>query len=357
MKATKEKIIIDSEDRIITSCLSSPTELVFLLSNSTVYRYDILTKKEEALFSVDSKMTYTDGGFDIESPSTLYTLDQIVVIANDYKFHTIVHYPGKYESLRLQREDYYAEYSKYPIALFKNDKGIPHLIYGVAWNHVQIINLSTRQLLTAAKSLIKEGAEESRIEFYKTHEEKADDVWPSSYDYFFGELSMSPDNQYFLSAGWVWGSADCYNIFEVEHFINNHRIKDQNISLWEHENRPSCWVSNTCVAVAYHPSIEGDDNVTEDTPNEIHLYQMMGDEIRRQKKLIIPNVDLSKATFRYSKQLKAIIAYSEILGVCIIDLEGKVLFKDADLKLDSYNTQYDLGIKNNDNGVNIIRFS
>ncbi len=31
--------------------------------------------------------------------------------------------------------------TNYPIALFKNNDGIPHIIYGAAWNHVQIMNL------------------------------------------------------------------------------------------------------------------------------------------------------------------------------------------------------------------------
>lgn len=358
IKVTQEKILLDTEEHIVTSCISSPTEIVFLLSNGSVFRYDRCTKKEEELFSVHTSMSYTDGGFDLESSSTLYTLDNIVVVANDYKFHAIVHYPGKYKNLRLQREDYYADITKYPIALFKDDKGVPHIIYGTNWNHVQILNLSTRQLLTATKSLIEVGAEEQHIEYYKTHEEKkfCDDIWPRSHDYFFGELSMSPNNQYFLSAGWVWGSADSHNVYEVEHFINNSRIKAQNINMWEHDNRASCWVSNTCVAVAYNPATEWNDDATEGTANEIHLYQI-ADEITLQKKLSIPKVDLSKATFRYSKQLKALVIYSENLGVCIINLKGEVLYQDSNLKMDSYNTQYEMGIESKDNRINIIRFS
>lgn len=358
IKMTQEKILLETEEHIVTSCISSPTEVVFLLSNGSVFRYNTSTKKEEELFSVYTSMSYTDGGFDLESSSTLYTLDNIVVLANDYKFHAIVHYPGKYKNLRLQRKDYYAEISKYPIALFKDDRGVPHIIYGVDWNHVQILNLSTRQLLTAAKSLIKVDAEEQYVEFYKTHEEGkfCDDIWPYSYNYFFGELSMSPNNQYFLSAGWVWGSADSHNIYEVEHFINNSRIKDQNINMWEHENRASCWVSNTCVAVAYNPATEWENDAVEGAPCEIHLYQI-ADEITLQKKLPIPKVDLAKVAFRYSQQLKALVIYSENLGVCIINLKGEILFKDLDLKMDSYNTQYEMGIESKENCINIIRFS
>ena len=102
----------------------------------------------------------------------------------------------------MQREDYYAEHSSYPIALFKDDSGIPHLIYSQAWNHTQIMNLDTRQVLTAAKSLIEENAEEKHLKFYAEHEESNKLLWPRSYDYFFGALSLSPNQKNFLSTGW-----------------------------------------------------------------------------------------------------------------------------------------------------------
>lgn len=358
MKVIQQIIKINTEEKILSASISSPTEVVFLLSNSSVYRYNITSGKEESLFSVDSSMTYTDGGFDIESPSTLYTLDNIVVIANDLKFHTIVHYPSKYEGLRLQREDYYAEYSKFPIALFKKDNGVPHLIYGVAWNHVQIMNLDTRQVLTASKSLIEVDAEERRLEFFKNHDEKddGDDTWPTPYDYFYGELSMSPDNTHFLSAGWVWGSADSYNVFNINHFINNHRIKDKHINFWEHENRACCWVSNTCIAVAYHPMTEGDDDATKDTPWEIHLYQI-DNEVTLDKKFSIFGIGLSNSTFIYSKKFDAIVVYSDELGVCLINLDGSILFNDSELKMDHYNTEFDIGIVSMDNRLSTLIFS
>ncbi len=175
----------DIEENIITVSLSGFNEFVMLMSSGDVIRYNIDEQKKQFLFSVKSSFSFEDGGFDIESPSTIYTLDSIVVIVNDYKRHGFVHYPEKYNSLHLWRKDYHAAISTYPIALFKDEIGIPHLIYGEAWNHIQIMNLDTRQILTASKSLIEEKAEEKHLEFYKNHKEQNKLPWPRPYDYFW----------------------------------------------------------------------------------------------------------------------------------------------------------------------------
>ena len=75
------------------------------------------------------------------------------------------------------------------------------MIYGVAWNKIHVANLTTRQVLTADKSLIEEGAEQHH------------------FDYFFGGLTISPNGKKFLSAGWIWGSYDACAIYDIEDFI------------------------------------------------------------------------------------------------------------------------------------------
>ncbi|MEO1032549.1 MAG: hypothetical protein AAFX55_14150, partial [Bacteroidota bacterium] len=261
-------ITLDTEEKIITSAASSLNELVMLLSSGDVIRYDINRQDAKRLFSVKSSVSYKDGGFDINAKSTIYTLDAIVVIVNDYKQHGFVHYPEKYKKLRLWREDYHADISRYPIALFKNDIGIPHLIFSEAWNHLQIMNLDSRQILTASKSLIEENAEERHIEFYKKHKEDNKLPWPRPYDYFFGKLEMSPNNESFLSAGWVWGSYDAYKVYEVKHFIENNRIADIPLGYCEHSNRAACWIDDKTVAVAYNPLEKDDESTTKDSPQE-----------------------------------------------------------------------------------------
>jgi hypothetical protein len=181
------EIIFDTDETILASTLSNSNELVMLMSSGGVIRHKIKERNGEYLFSIKSGIGYSDGGFDLNSKSTIYTMDEIVVVVNDYKRHGFIHYPTKYHSLHLWREDYHADISTYPITLFRNEEGVPHIIYGEAWNHIQIMNLDTRQILTASKSLIEENAEERHIEFEKYEHNKL--PWPRPYDYFLANYS------------------------------------------------------------------------------------------------------------------------------------------------------------------------
>lgn len=348
-----QSITINTEEKIITSALCSPNELVILLSSGDVIRYNSEDQSGEHLFSVKSDFSYKDNGFDIEAPSTIYTLDSIVVIVNDYKRHGFVHYPGKYHKLHLWREDYHADISCYPIALFKNDDNIPHLIYSEAWNHLQIMNLDSRQILTAAKSLIEENAEEHHIEFYKKHEESNKLPWPRSLDYFFGELSVSPDNKNFLTAGWVWGSFDAYSIYEIEHFINSNRISYTSLDGWEHDNRAACWTDNKTIAVAYDPRAEGDDGATKNSPQEIHFYDITANTAKIKKEVQVKGLNIVNSKFQYNSELDAIVSISDTEGISLLSLDGSVLFHDEKMSPDSYNTSFNRLLKNDNNAITI----
>ena len=302
MKLIKvQDFTLNIEESIKIAAIATSDELVMLMSSGAVTRYNINTHTWEPLFSVK-------GEFDLEAPATIYTLDSIVVIVNDYKRHGYVHYPGKYEALHLWRGDYCVEISCYPIALFKNEAGVPHLIYGEDWNHLQIMNLNTRQILTAAKSLIEEGAEERHLEYRKEYEAYDDSPWPTPYDYFFGKLSMAPDQKHFLSAGWVWGSYDAYAVYDVNHFIQSNRISEKALGSWEHCSRATCWVDNATVAVTYDPHAEGDEGATKETPQEIHFYDITGQEPSLERKIKIAGVDLVNAQLYFNQEMQAFIA-------------------------------------------------
>ncbi|MBN9295633.1 MAG: hypothetical protein J0I41_01420 [Filimonas sp.] len=335
-------VALATNDTIIAAAISGKDEVVFLLSNGTMYRYNTTTQKEESLFSVKSQIGYSDGGFDLDAPSTIYTLDEIVVIVNDFKRHGFIHYPGKYEALHLWREDYHADISKYPIALFKNKEGVPHIIYAEAWNHVQIMNLDTRQVLTAAKSLIEEGAEEKHLEIYAKQEEANKLPWPRAYDYFFGRLEVSPDNKWFLSAGWHWGSFDACVVYEVADFITNNRISDILVNCWEHENRAICWIDGNTIAVAYNPYMEGEADVAADEVWQIHFYKIEGRDAKPERTIKVPGINLHKTTMRYHAKSNVIIAHSTEIGFALISLNGDVLLHDPAMKANSFNNELGL---------------
>ena len=343
----------DIDQTIVSAKMSSKDEAVLLMSTGNVVRHNINDETTQAIFTAKSPFSHSDGGFDINAQTTIYTLDSIIVVVNDYKRHGFVHYPGKYNALHLWRGEYHADISTYPIALFKNDEGIPHIIYGADWNHVQIMNLDTRQILTAAKSLIEVNAEESHIEFYKNHKESNKLPWPSQYDYFFGELHISPDRKKFLSAGWFWGSYDACNAYDIEHFITNNRIADISIGGWEHENRAICWIDSDTVAVAYEPLAEFDKGATKETPTEIHLYKIDGEAAEIEKKIPIvgPKFDTVSFKMYYDVKVDSIIILSSTMGVTAIGLDGKIKFQDKNLSFDNYNIETGLFLKTIDKTI------
>lgn len=337
MKVVKtHDIAFDTNESIVFATLSKSNEVVMLMSSGGVIRFNLDDQRGQYLFSVKRDIGYSDGGFDITAKTSIYTMNEIVVVVNDFKRHGFVHYPGKYYALHLWREDYHADSSTYPIALYKNADGVPNLIFGEAWNHIQIMNLDTRQILTATKSLIEENAEERHAAFYKEHNEDNKLAWPTPYDYFFGKLLLSPNQNKFLSAGWAWGSWDSYRVFDIEKFISSNRITDLGIGAWEHENRAVCWVDNETIAVVYNPFTKGDENSTDESPCEIHFHKINGNNVDIDKKIQIADKNILSSRMYFNCALNSFIFVSDKGGVLVSTLEGQIVFKDENLKVNEY---------------------
>lgn len=351
------EITFDTDETIITSTLSKTNEIVMLLSSGGVIRFNLESKEGKYLFSVQNGFSYTDGGFDITAKTSIYTMDEIVVVVNDFKQHGFIHYPGNYNALQLYREDYHADISTYPIALYKNTNGVPHIIYGEAWNHIHIMNLDTRQILTASKSLIEENAEERHIEFYKKYNEDNKLAWPRPYDYFFGKLFISPNQNKFLSAGWTWGSCDSYHVYDIDNFISSNRISDLRIGTWEHENRATCWVDNETIAVIYNPYIEGDENSTKDSPCEIHFHKISGKNIKLAKKIQIAHKHIISSRMYFNKAMNSFITITEEGFLYVITLDGQTVFKEKNLKISDYNIESGNFLESNDKTISVYEFT
>jgi hypothetical protein len=331
------ELAFDTDETITTATLSKSNEIIILVNSGNVIRFNLGDQTGKLLFSVKSEMGYSDGGFDTKAKISIYTINEIVIVVNDFKIHGFVHYPGKYDALHLRRENYYGNISTYPIALYKNAEGVPHLIFGEAWNHLQIVNLDTRQVLTASKSLIEENAEEKHIELYKKYDEVNKLLWPRPYDYFFGKLLVSPKQDKFLSTGWIWGSFDSYHVYEIEKFINSNRISDLKVGVWEHENRAACWVNNETIAVVCNPFTEGEENSTVDSLCEIHFHKIIEDDVTIEKKIQIADKNIAISTMYFNETLNSFIIVSNgNSGLAVISLDGQTAFKDENLKVDDY---------------------
>jgi hypothetical protein len=354
---TNYNITINTNETIIAATLSKVDEAILLMSSGNVIRLNLNNQKSEQLFAVKSAISYDDGGFDLTAKTSIYTMDEIVVVVNDYKRHGFVHYPGKYTDLHLWREDYYAEISKYPIALYKNEAGVPHLIFGEAWNHIQIMNLDTLQVLTAAKSLIEENAEENHIVFQKKYPTFNTSPWPKEYDYFFGELFISPDKKKFLSTGWAWGSVDCYTAYDIAPFIGSNRISSIKIGAWEHDNRAACWIDTNTIAIEYNPLTEEDEDATSDSPWEIHFHTIIGNATQVEKKIQIADKTLLGSIMNFNTTNNRFILFSEQDGLVLLSVEGQFIFKDGNLKIKKYITDLDLYLAFDNNTISVYEIA
>ncbi|MCC9043148.1 hypothetical protein LNQ81_10730 [Myroides sp. M-43] len=346
---------ITTEETILSAAISKENEIVMVLSNGDLARYNFLSNETIKVSSLKDSMGYTDNGFELTEPISIYTLDDIIVIVNNFKRHGYVFNPKQEYRLHLWRGDYHTNITKYPISLYKNDNDVPHLIYADDWNRVQIMNLDTRQVLTAAKSLIEEGAEEKHIEFHKTHEESNKLAWPSTYDYFYGELKISPDNKHFLSSGWVWGSFDYIKAYNINHFIIDNRIKDINIYGGEHESRQICWINANTVAIEHDPYVEGDDEATKETLKEIHLYQIKENTSTLLNKIQIQLKNIKYHNMYFDTTLDAFVLINSNEAVYIVSRTGDVLHQDNTIRTSAYNTTYQQFLEFNEKSVTIYK--
>lgn len=347
----------DFTDTILSATLSQKDEVIMVLSNGDVVRHNTDTNETDIISTLKDSIGYTDGGFDFTSPISIYTLDEIIVVVNDYKRHGYVFNLKHNYRLNLFRGEYYIEITQYPIALYKDEQQVPHLIYAADWNHVQILNLDTRQILTAAKSLIEQGAKEDHIEFYKTHEEHNKLTWPSTYDYFYGKLSVSPDNKYFTSAGWVWGSADYCNTYTIADFIENNRILDINIAAGEHLNRQVCWVNKNTIAVEYDPYEEGEEETTKDTLKEIHLYQIVDNTSALIKKIQIQQKNIKYKQMHFDTTLNSFVLLNESREITVITKSGEIVLQQDDIKVNAYDTTTHQFLEYSDKTITIYTLS
>lgn len=337
LKQSTFDLLID--DKISAANLLNEKEVVLYTGSGDVILYNMQTEEYVNLLADKNFSKFTTSGLDPELETTIYTMNNIIVIVNDYgRYGRIINLDEKY-ILDISREDYYIEHCKYPIALFEDEAGDTNLIFTVAWNDMQVVNLRTRQSMTIDKSLVEVGAEERHLNFYKNHEESNKLFWPRKYDYFYGKLHISPNQESVLSCGWDWGSIDSLKVYDIKKFILDKRISDVRIGeMLEHMNRPACFVDNNTVAFLYCEADEGwieKDEAEKSKLDEIHFYTTTGNFIN---KIIIPEkIFVGKVDMNFNIQHKYFVIYSKECGTTIVTLSGEILYQNKDLMPERYN--------------------
>ncbi len=299
---------------------------VWLLSNGAVMSMDVLSGKAVMIFDTAEAVSYDDGGFDANSPSAVYVKGGYTAVTNRFGRHGWVYSDAEDWRIRLMRDAYQTESTEYPMAFCERD-GKVHMIFAEAWNHLQIADLDTRRVLTAAKSRVTEGAEEKHLAYYREHEEANKLLWPSEYDYFYGRIKVSPDGAHFLSCGWVWGAFDAVVAYDTADFIENPRIRESVVFAGEFMHRNACFVGNGAAAVPVKPDIDdygydGGDEI----PWEVRLYDLDGMELAS---VALPGINLEKADLASVNGL--VCLWGKEFGFAAMDFEtGSVVYRDEE---------------------------
>jgi hypothetical protein len=352
------EIPFDTEESIVSASFSASDRLVILMSSGRIFTYNISTQSLYHLFSIPlgtESIHYRDGGFDIHSSCSIYTMDDNVVVVNDYKTHGYLYTYDK-KKIHLWRKDYYAEHSRYPIALLKNGD-TPLIIYSTEWNRLHVMNIETLQVLTATKSLIHINAESDHKRIVEMYPEKNHQPWPVEYNYFYGGLLLSPDKKRFLSKGWVWGSADAYYVYDIQDFIHNNRISDKVIGLWEHVGRAACWIDNNTVAILYDPKVDGDDTAANNSKIELHFYDVNQSNPEIIKRIKLPVFESPEPYLYFYPNGNCLVAFGGKGGLLVCTTGGEIIMVDGTFKPDTFYSEYGLFLTINDRSIIIHSLS
>jgi hypothetical protein len=115
--------------------------------------------------------------------------------------------------------------------------------------------------------------------------------------------------------------------------------------------------NDTTIAVTYHPYKDDEEDATKDAPCEIHFYKVDGSRSEVERKIKVADVDILNATLQYSKQLNAMIAFADNIGVLVVSLDGQVLFRDSDLKVNGYYAVGDLLLYTTDKTMTVYQIN
>lgn len=324
-------------ENILTANFADNASIVFIGNTGEVFRFSITDNTYSPLFSMEKSLEYySDETFSPDTAKMLYCHENIVVAANTFGTKAVLHITGKHHSIVLHREDYHAKITKFPIGIFKDSTGTNHLIYGTGWNRVEIMNMDTLQILTAAKSVIEQDAEK-RYMIPSTNLPAHSNPWPSKFDYFYGAIAVSPNQKRFISMGWVWGSNDSFYIFDIDDFISNPRITFTSTDAWEHNDRTTCWIDDNRIAVAINPYEDNEEDGLKESPCQIYIYRVDSNSPYIETKVVVPGHYIIKTTMHYLHDSNAFLLYGATTGVLIVSLSGEILLHEPDVRPVNYN--------------------
>lgn len=145
-----------------------------------------------------------------------------------------------YVTMPLNRGSYHPEQTPFPAVFFQSDDRIL-LVHGTDWNRLDISDPQTGQLLTD-RNPTSYGRGEPRPEHYL--------------DYFHGLPVISPDVEWIIENGWIWGPAGISRLWSLRRWITKNSWESEDGDSVKyltfrhyHWNAPLCWVDNKTIGI------------------------------------------------------------------------------------------------------------
>ncbi|OLS16899.1 MAG: hypothetical protein HeimC3_37940 [Candidatus Heimdallarchaeota archaeon LC_3] len=215
------------------------------------------------------------------------------------RFGLVYDLETKINIYEFDRKDYYFDVSNFPFVFFLHAEK-EFFIHGSDWNKLDIIDFDSQTNLTDRK-----------VEYDKIYA-----------DYFYGELSVSPNNNKLVSYGWGWAPVGYIRSWDLLKWLGSNIHEPENgesvvtFKPGDEWDLPTCWLDNEHIA-----STGRLDNGNFDY-NFIRIFNVAsGDEVGRLPGLG-GNLEFNKVLYSYDKEE----------GTEIYNIEtSELIFKDEKL--------------------------
>jgi hypothetical protein len=332
----KEKISakIGNED-IVFAEQTNREQLEFILvsKNRNVFLFDVEGEKHQKIYELKFPIKYSEDSFKLaesrdepENFLQIQSYGNYLSITQKYGQNGVVlNLENPEFEKKLKRGDYCVEFCVFPIAFFQRENQI-FLIHGTDWNRLDVTCLETDELKT---------------------ERKVDYETKSNYfDYFHSSLSISPDEKYFTSNGWIWHPFGQITLYSIEEFLNSYELSHKEIELTEKPfdsdwDRPLSWVDEKTLAIGFTRSVE--DYGETKYPNEILFFDVLENKITKRVEFngfsLTSEGEVGGELFFNSTE-KHFIGLNTQSGLLISNIDGKEIYKDSSLTSHKYSPKH-----------------
>ncbi len=295
-------------------------EVVFVCKSGNIFLFDCETESAKPF------KTLAFNPFQLNLQIYSYQ-NYVAIVQKNGTFGMVINLADADYQKTLERGDYCAYVSSFPIAFYSKDNQT-FLIHGTDWNRLDITCLETDELLT------------NRIIDYDTD---------SNYlDYFHSSITVSSDATHFISNGWIWHPYGQLTLYSIDNFLKKFELSHQNIDLaddcysfdWD---RPLCWVDEKTLAVGFSKNTESYGETK--FPSELLFVNILENEIVKRIEFDgfanTDEGDVSGELF-YDEKKAQFIALNKKTGLFISDLDGNEIHRKTDFIAHKYSIKHKL---------------